>query len=327
MVRNKCILIPSDFGNPCLGVSGNDLIRWLQLSQCKASYVIFIFDCCHAGGLGTNLTAPDNILKMPEAPGIYAMCACSSIEECTAISALGHSIFTYFFLSYLERHKCEGAFAITQAMKEITELCANFSSLIVTYNDELGSLFVSEMHPTLEALDLDVVDVCCDMNETDSPKFGLLISLYDKLVKSRPHVQVDRWLRSPAVQKCLLTLTSKTSFTETLQEGVVCAMLYSVASIQLKQDSTPLTERNFFVTMTISVLGAIGCAYPEINISIHQLINSLKHYRQPLSRAKVNVHLLDTLLTELNNMSSAHGPVFSKSSSYISREDMYDHED
>ena len=68
-------------------------------------------------------------------------------------------------------------------MKEITELCANFSSLIVTYNDELGSLFVSEMHPTLEALDLHVVD---DMDETDSPKIGLLFSLYDKLVTSCP---------------------------------------------------------------------------------------------------------------------------------------------
>ena len=165
-------------------------------------------------------------------------------------------------------------------------------------------------------------DVCFGMDGTDSPKFGLLFSLYDKLVKSRPHVQADWWLSSSAVQKCLLTLTSKTSFTETLQEGVVCAMLYSVASIQLKQDSTPLTERNFFITMTISVLGAIGCAYPEINISIHHLINSLKHDRQSLSRAKVNVHLLDTLLTKLNSMSSAHGPVFSKSSPYISREDI-----
>ena len=79
--------------------------------------------------------------------------------------------------------------------------------------------------------------------------------------------------------------------------------------------------------MTISVLMAIGCAYPEINLPIHQLSNGLKHYRQPLYQAKVNVHLLDTLLTELNNMSGAHGPVFSNSSPYIGREDIYDHED
>ena len=64
MVRNKCVLVPSDFGNPCFGVSGNDLIRWIRSSQCKASYVIFIFDCCHAGGLGANLTVPDSYRRV-----------------------------------------------------------------------------------------------------------------------------------------------------------------------------------------------------------------------------------------------------------------------
>jgi len=328
MVRNKCVLAPSDFagtGIPCSGFSGIDLIKWLQASQCKASYIIFIFDCCHAGSLGADLTAPGNILKIPGAPGIFSMCACSALEECTAISALGHSIFSYFFLSYLERQKFEGEFAITQAMKEIRELCVNFSSLIVTYNDELRGLFDNKMQPTLEAL---VFDACSGMDKTDSGgRFELLFSLYDKSVKSRPHVQVDRWLTSSAVQISLLTLSSKASFTKTLQEGVMCAMLYSVASIQLKHDSAPLTERNFFITMTVSVLGAIGYAYPEISISIYQLIKGLKHYRQPLSRANIDVHLLDTLLTELNNMSSAPGPVFNKSSPYINREDIYDNED
>ena len=330
MVRNKCVLVPSDFagtGNPCSGISGNDLVKWLQLSQCKASYVIFIFDCCHAGDVGTKLTDPGSILKIPGAPGIFAMCACSAIEECTAIDALGHSIFTYFLLSYLERHKCEGTFAVTQAMKQITESCVNFSSLIVRYDDQLDGLFVSIMHPKLKVLDLYDVDVCVYMDETDSGRFTLLISLYDKLIISKPHIQVDRWLKSPAVQKCLLTLTSKTSFTIALQEGVLCAMLYSVASIQLKHDRTPLTERNFFITVTISVLGAIGYAYPEINISVYQLINGLKHYRQPLSKAKVDVLLLDKLLSELNDMSNQSRPVFNKSSAYVRREDVYDDED
>ena len=72
MVRNRCVLAPADFaGRKDLnsGISGNELIEWLHVADCKASQVLVILDCCYAGDLGTTLTSPDNLLKIT--PGLF----------------------------------------------------------------------------------------------------------------------------------------------------------------------------------------------------------------------------------------------------------------
>ena len=310
MVGNRCVLAPADFaGRKDLnsGISGNELIEWLHVAECKASHVLVILDCCYAGDLGTTLTSPDNLLRIE--PGLFLMCGCAAKEKCTSVDALGHSIFTYFFLDYLRRHHHMGQFEVKQAMKEITELCYSFSSLLVSYNDEKGELQpAGKMHPILDALDVHVTDVKIPRDEPDSGRFELVFQLFQRSQpKPIPHPEVEKWLKSHLIQEALSTLYSKATISEALQEGILSSLLYSAASIQYAHDKTPLGNRNHFLMTVTSVLGAIGYSYSEVSASIFHLITGLEHYREPVKK-RGDTKLLDDLLTEMFEMAHKNKP-------------------
>ena len=131
------------------------------MAECKADYVLVILDCCYAGDLGTTLTSTDNVNIPKITPGLFVMCGCTAREKCLSVDALEHTIFTYFFLHYLEKiqHRCRGKFAVKQAMEDITKLCFNFSSLYVLYDHDKGEFQPRTMNPTLDRLDYPEVEV------------------------------------------------------------------------------------------------------------------------------------------------------------------------
>ena len=61
--HNGCILSPADFNRRDVnsGISGDDLVNWLNITECKANNLLFIFDCCFAGNLGEMLTMDENL--------------------------------------------------------------------------------------------------------------------------------------------------------------------------------------------------------------------------------------------------------------------------
>ena len=299
---------PSHFCRKNNGISGNDLIEWLHIAECKARHVLFIFDCCHAGDLGTALTSPGNLVKIES--GLFVMCRCAGKEECTSIGALRHSIFAYFFLDYLRRQHCMGRFEVKQAMKEITELCYSFSSLLVSYDEKERELQPHEMHPILDALDVHVTDVNIPRDEPDSGRFELVIQFNERgQPKPLPHPVVEKWMTSRLIQNALSTLYSKATITEALQKAILSWLLYSAsyASIQYAYDKTHLGNRNHFLMTVTSVLGAIGYAYPEVNAPIFHLIAGLGHYREP-ARIRVDTKPLDDLLTEMKEVARSIEP-------------------
>ena len=301
-IDRKCVLAPSDFvgtNKPNSGISGNDLVKWLNETQCQASYSLFIFDCCYAGDLGISLTSPSNI--QATAPNVFVMCGCAARERCMSIDALGYSIFTFFLLHYLVRHSCKGQFAIQEAMEEITELCLSFSSLIVTYNHKKDRLLFGRMNPSLHILTV------CKTDVTDSSRYWLLYSLYKHGPKPLPHPEINRWLKSKRVQFALLNLPSSGKvplYGERLNDGIFCAMLYSVASMQVAYDKTHLKERNFFVAIAVNVLELMHLVFSKREVSVLQLIRGLRHYLQPLKEARIDVQFLEKLLSELYDMAT-----------------------
>ena len=307
MIGDRCVLAPADFaGSEDLnsGISGNDLVEWLDVAECKADHVLIILDCCYAGNLGTTLTSPGNMLKIKLS--LFVMCGCAAREKCMSVDALEHTIFTYFFLHCLKTHQCKiqhqcmGQFAVKQAMEDITELCFNFSSLYLSYADHnKGELQPRTMNPTLDRLDYREIEVGID--EPDSPsRLESVIQLFELgRPKPAPHSEVVKWLKSPMIQNALFTLYSKDTFSETLHKAILSALLYSAASIQYIHDKTHLEERNLFLMMVINVLGAIGFAYPEVDINMFHLITGLKHYMQPMLFEGINIMFLHALLSEM----------------------------
>ena len=202
-----------------------------------------------------------------------------------------------------------GQFEVKQAMNEITELCYSFSSLLVSYNDERGELKPHKMHPILDALDVDDTDVKIPRDEPDSGRFELVIQLLERgQLKPLPHPEVEKWLLSHLIQNALRTLYCKATISEALQEGILSSLLYSAASIQYAHDKTPLGNRNHYLMTVMSVLGAIGYAYPEVNVPIFHLIAGLEHYMEPVIKKRVDTKPLDDLLTKMREVAHKSKP-------------------
>ena len=303
---DRCILVPADFSGKKedlnIGISGDDLLEWLHAAECKANHVLIIFDCCFAGNLGTTLTSIDNALKIK--PSLSVMCGCAAKEKCLSFTALRHSIFAYFLLHYLKSHHCVGQFEVKQAMEDIAELCFSFSSLFVSYNHDTEELQPGKMNPML---------LCrTSIDEPDCSRFESLVQLFERgRPKPVPHEEVDKWLNSLIVQKSLEILHLKVSFSETMQDGIFYAMLYSAASIQYRHDKTSLENKNLFIVIAINVLGAIGCVYPEVNVTVSHLILGLEYYKLPIQRAKLagemkfNMKFLDDLCSNMITIESS----------------------
>jgi len=231
------------------------------------------------------------------------MCGCAAEEKCSGFSALGHSIFAYFLLHYLKNHHCVGQFAVKQAMEDIAELCFSFSSLLVSYDYDTEELQSGKMNPTL--LHRPSTD------EPDYSRFESLFRFFDHgQPNPKPHKQVDDWLYSTTVQKSLEILLLKFSFSETMRDDIFYAMLYSAASIQCKNDKISLESKNLFIVIAISVLGAIGCVYPKVNITVSHLIEGLEYYKVPIKRAaeemKFNMEFLDILHSAMKKAALEH---------------------
>ena len=293
MVRNRCVLAPADFaGRKDLdsGISGNELIEWLRVADCKARYVLVILDCYYAGDLGTALISLDNLLRIK--PGLFIMCACRAEEICTTVDALKHSTLTFFFLDYLERYNCKGQFDVKQAMNYISIMCHSFSSLLVSYNDESNKLQPREMHPTLSCSLQDY----CDADNND-----IVSQFYEQNdSEPSPHPEIEKWLQSDSVQEALHTLYSKAAITEALQKGILSSLLYSAASIQYAHDEKDLGNRNLFLATVNTVLKTIRSAHPKVNTTIGHLIAGLEHYKPANKRVNsVKTKPLDDLQVEL----------------------------
>ena len=193
-------------------------------------------------------------------------------------------------------------------MKEITELCYSFSSLLVSYDEKERELQPHKMHPILDALDVHVTDVKIPKDEPDSGRFEVVFHFNERgQPKPLPHPAVEKWLTSRLIQNALSTLYSKATITEALQEGILSSLLYSAASIQYAHDKTHLGNRNHFLMTVIRVLGAIGYAYPEVNAPIFHLIAGLEHYREP-AKKRVNTKPLDDLLSEMLEVACNNKP-------------------
>jgi len=280
----------------------NDLRNWLCLAKCKGN-VLIILDCCYAGKFGKKIESddfPDSGIES----SLFVMCACAADEKCTALGALDHSIFAYFLLDYLENY-CKpesiGKFEVQEAMQYIKELCTSFTSLIVA-DDDGEKIMPTLMHP--EFFKMIRHFKACDVHYEaldDMP-------VAEGYELPEPHNKINEWLNSEEVKQSLGTLYKK-CFTEILQHGIFCVMLYSSAVIQKKYEKRFLGDGYLFLKIANIVLYAIKCIHPEFEVNIHQLYEGLEYYCIPIETKYLS---LEELLKKKYEMTTQYGALLSE---------------
>ena len=271
-------------------ITADDFVGWLQQANCKARHILIILDCCFAGELGKKIVSKADIR-----PQIHVMCACSSSEATVAMNILGSSIFCYFLLHILKKHQPKGKFAIDENMDEIAELCLSFSSLLMCYTSEYdGVLKPALIEPEIYNKESNRAD---SHDETDNDSHWLN-KLYDeKAEKPSLHLVAREWLKSKLVKDSLRLLLSINPMPESLYNGILCALFYSVSCMHLAYDRTHITERNFFITVAISIMSAIGL---DVTFTKEQLMMGIKFYYIPINSTGIPTSSIESLLMELH---------------------------
>ena len=299
---DRCVLAPADFDKKGeSGISGDELVQWLNDANCKAKNVLFIFDCCYAGDLGERLTY-NKTLEINA--NIFAMCGCGAKESTRSIFGLGHSIFTYFLLDYLNTSECKGEIKIEQAMDVIAEFSFSFSSLLMVL-DSSKKLHCGLFNPRLFKSNVGIHQR--SITTESGEVMALLQTLFKEPVKEKPHKIIDEWFQFPATQKSLDILSEKASSLEKLQNGIVSVLLYSLALLQYKHsdhDKDNLEKANLFLQIAIKVLREITI----FSLEMDHVIIGLEHYISAVKKLDINVSELYVLHEEMEKLNNGSAP-------------------
>ena len=297
------VLAPADFqGDIKTSITAQNFIQWLSAAKCKARNVLIILDCCYAGGIGEKIASSEHLK-----PTVHVLCACAAFEASLPMTALGSSIFSYFLL-HVMKYQPKGQFALETMMEEIKTLCQSFSSLLMHYTQD-GVLKPALIQPEVHSSSMDDIDYC----NNDNHNLNILLSLYDqKSPKPSLHQAAVRWLKSTAVTKSLKVLFSITPIPESLNNGIYCALLYSVSCLQLAYDRSHSAERNLFIAATTSVLSVINQqSGQEASITMDQITMGLKYYYMPICSLGIQANPLEKLFLELHIHANGKGTVAS----------------
>ena len=264
---NEWGLAPADFDySEATYLTGSVLNHWLIEAGCKAQHVLFILDCCYAGGLAQEMTRWNAELR----PGLYVLSACTAFETSLVIGPLGHSIFAYF-LAYALRviRFATGKLPITKVFNECSELSLALSSLLISYNADSG-LRVGTMQPELKFFDLHH-HVGQTVEETlrpvpvssvrPPPGDLTFVSKYYKRYLSREGEEEEeagevklsalclRWLENIADvnHSPLWEFVKRRLLKDEILRAAICAIMWSVASIQVEEERATANHPDIFL--------------------------------------------------------------------------------
>ena len=270
------------------------LTQWLHEVQCVGKHILFTLDCCYAGGIAKELTSSGDFDPVL---GLYVMTACTAYETSLVLGPLGHSIFTYFLSRALYSAKPPlGQLPIRKIFDECYSCSTALSSLLVGY-DSSGELKWGTMQPQLRVLNLRsvVVEMMGQGEEqTDAAQVGrfqFATQLYEP--KKKMPLLDDKciaWLETVSNMKDgpLIELERRNYLEGRVLETALCAMLYSVASIEVACDRYNIENPNLFITAFMHIVGAIDLIHHDVEFTAKQFIRGLSFYREVLLNHKVN---------------------------------------
>ncbi len=311
-------LVPADFDDSASTfITGSILNQWLIDSNCKARVVLFILDCCYAGGLGDDLTAGVPNLRS----GLYVLSASTALEASLVVLPLGNSLFTYFLAYAIRKFRfVPGSLPISKIFEECQELCVAVSSLMISYHGPHLGLLFDKFKPQLQYFDVsagkeleDRVSAWLEESLAEPSavapgasheptlmfsKFSFVLKYYKvqkRQLWKRAKVKSDlseicrSWLlfasgsRSP-----LKELSDRGLLSDEVLCAAVCLMMWSVASIQIASNETKsVIDPNMFLVGFVYAAAALD-SFQSSPITVKELEEAWGFYQAVVERHDLN---------------------------------------
>ena len=330
--RGEWGLAPVDFAYSRLEESwltSAKLGHWLVRSKCKAKYVLFILDCCYAGGLGQQLTMS---VEDPKS-GLYVLSACTAYETSLVLGPLGHSIFTYFMEYAINKFDFPpGKLPISKIIDECATCSVALSSLLLT-RDQQGGLQAKVMQPELKFFDVQESlegYVLNSLRRASNKSIESHVSWdpepgrYDFVTRYFRNYTVDMSLINYLCVPCMqwiagITFDEDGKLRQLVDRGLcerpevvataVCCMMWSVAYMQLAHNPRSVSDPDIFL------LGFLHCATVfdhlgiKTTLSLATLSRSLAFYQEILERDKMDQSAIVKLMEEIKrDLDAEDGP-------------------
>ena len=288
-------------------VTGSVLNQWLIESGCKARHILFILDCCYAGGLGNDLTTGVTNLRS----GLYVLSASTAFETSLVIQPLQCSLFSYFLAYAIRKFRfVSGALPITRIFDECRELCTALSSLMITYHGPHYGLVFDRFKPELQFF-----DVVIGSDIGDRVKAWLEKSLSESSFSGFSHEMAYRFSKFSFVLKYYKThsrwqskandlselcwnwllftsgslsplgeLASRSLLNNEVLSTVVCIMMWSIASIQIAaKDPKAVIDPNVFLVGFLYIAAALD-SFDSGEIKLKDLKEGWEFYQAVLEK-------------------------------------------
>ena len=299
-------LVPADFDYTQATFLNAEVLRqWLMEIKCKAKHILFILNCCYAGGIATQLTA---FADLPVNGSFTVLSACTADQTSLLIGPLEQSIFTFFFshaVKTFTSRESIGKVAAELPLHKVFSVCYNCSKA-------LGSLMMLNLSLDMRGMDIEpqvavVYPKSTAAKEAEKSRiesdFLPLKSLsfqyaYD-LYNSRsglpiPQLEdltlkiISRWLLPDGP---LSVLKQCGVLSDKVLAAALCSMMYSVAMIEVSCDSgqEKVNNVNLSITAFLQVATALNEMVTGVEIPENVFFMSWLFYIKALVTRDVDI--------------------------------------
>ena len=299
--NSEWVLAPADFDyTQATFLNSEVLHQWLKEIECKAKHILFILNCCYAGGIATQLTA---FTDLPVNGSFTVLSACTADQRSLLIGPLEQSIFTFFLshtLKTFSRESMETATPNTAELplRKVFNVCYSCSKA-------LGSLMINDS-PDMRGRDIEPQVAVVFKKpvakgteksrvESDSSSFCYAYDLYDSR-SGIPIPQLEdvtlriigRWLLPDGP---LSELKKCDVLSDKVLAAALCSMMYSVALIECSCDSgeEKVTNVNLSITAFLQVATALNEMVTGVEIPKSVFFMSWLFYIKALTTKNVNI--------------------------------------
>ena len=307
--NDKFGLAPVDFDYTTRTyITADVLSEWLHTAGCRAKCVLFVIDCCYAGGIAEALTRGSDSLA--PIPCLYVMAACTANEVSVIVGTLGNSIFCYF-LSHAIRSTdfSRGQLPVKSIFEKCKKLSTALSSLLLSYDKSSGLSWKTMQpeltHSTISQVVLELSGEGGEQTDAGIMRFSYATELYDYTSEGTRALddKCAAWIETTYMDRhgglAELREEGILGLEPCVMDTVLCCMLRSVACIQLACEPTTVDSTNLYITAYMHVVAAIDMVHHGVQFQEREFALGLGYYVDILQHSKIETQGLRALFNRL----------------------------